>query len=311
MLIEPDYQFVAQLTLSDGQKKYVSTHIDGINGAGATEIARDKTYTLYFLEQMGYSVPEGRAFFSQGYADFLGSDKNAQAAWSYAESLGFPVIVKPNSKNQGRGVWNIHSREEFDAAIQDQNWVDIYRVERYCPGRDHRIVIYCDECICAYERVPLSISGDGSSTIRTLLEQKNNSLFEQQRLLEIDLLDRRMQWSLKRNALSLDSVLESGRVLTLLNNANLSSGGDAKDVTEIIHPSYIECAKKCARDMGLRLCGLDMLIDGDAREEHPYTILEVNAGPGLAHYASLGKSQMQCVQNLYKKIFNAIITSAQ
>lgn len=309
--IEPSYRFVAQLTLPNGQKKYVSTHIDGINGAGATEIARDKTYALYFLQQMGYSVPEGRAFFSQGYADFLGSDKNAQAAWSYAESLGFPVIVKPNGKNQGRGVWNIHSREEFDAAMQDQHWVDIYRVERYCPGRDYRIVVYRDKCICAYERIPLSVLGDGSSTVRTLVEKKNDSFLQQHRSLEIDPTDRRMQWSLKRNALSFDSVLESGRVLMLLGNANLSSGGDARDVTESIHSAYIECAIKCAHDMGLRLCGLDMLIDGDAREEHQYTILEVNAGPGLAHYASLGEVQMQRVENLYRSIFDEIITSAQ
>lgn len=311
ILIEPIYRFVAQITLTDGRKRYVSTHIDRINGAGATEIARDKTYTLYFLQQMGYSVPEGRAFFSQGYADFLGSDQEARAAWDYAKEIGLPVIIKPNSKSQGRGVWNIYSEQEFHAAVHDQDWVDIYRVERYCAGRDYRIVIYDGELVCVYERVPLSICGDGQATIRELIGQKQSLFQEQQRSVSIDLADRRVVWSLKRNVLSLDSILESGRVFMLLGNANLSSGGDVKDVTNILHSSYIERAKKCAHDMGLRLCGLDMLIDGDAREEHPYTILEVNAGPGLAHYASLGPLQYKKIEKMYRSIFDEIITSAQ
>ena len=149
--IEPRYGFVAQLTLSDGKKRYVSTHIDCVNGAGATEIARDKTYSLYFLKKMGYSVSEGRAFFSQGYADYLGSDRTATAAWQYACEIGLPVIVKPNSKSQGRGVWKIHSQQEFDAALHDLDaWVDIYRIEQFCEGRDYRIVVYDGNIVCAY-----------------------------------------------------------------------------------------------------------------------------------------------------------------
>lgn len=310
ILIEPSYAYVARLTLPDGRKKYVSTHMDDVNGAGATEIARDKTYTLFFLRSMGYPVPEGEAFFSEGYAEFLGNDRAVEAAWSYALTLGLPVIIKPNSKSQGRGVWKIHSEEEFRMAAKEQNWVDIYRVERCCAGRDYRIVIYDNELICAYERIPLSISGDGISTVQTLLEQKNNALLGK-RSAGIDLADRRIAWTLKRNALSLTSVLEGGRVLMLLGNANLSSGGDVKDVTNDIHPLYIECAKKCARDMGLRLCGLDILIDGDCIEQHPYVIIELNAGPGLAHYTSLGPSQYEKIEKMYRSIFESIITSAQ
>ncbi len=302
MLVEPNYRYVAQLTFPDGKKCYVSTHIDGVNGAGATEIARDKTYALYFLAQMGYDVPEGKAFFSNAYADYLGSNQRSQAAWEYAVTLGLPVILKPNSKSQGRGVWKIHSRQEFDAALRDlDTWVDIYRIERYCKGRDYRMVIYDGEMICAYERVPLNICGDGRLTVRELLDQKKINWSE----------DTRIEWSLRRNRLSFDSILEKGRVFLLLGNANCSSGGDVRDVTESIHASHVAVAKKCAQDMGLALCGLDILMDGDGTEEGDSTIIEVNAGPGLMHFASIGDVQRLRAEAMYRSIFERIITSVQ
>lgn len=307
MHVEPTYRFVAQLTLSDGTKRYVSTHLDCINGAAATEIARDKTYTLYFLKLMGYAVPEGRAFFTRSYADFLGSDQTLIAAWRYAVEIGLPIILKPNSKSQGRGVWKIESKQEFETAIRDlENWVDIYRIERYCSGRDYRIVVYDGEVICAYERTPLSICGDGVSTVEELMVKKQEFFLVKKRSVSFDARDRRIQWILKRNALSPNSVLENGRVLMLLGNANLSSGGDMRDATNTLCSAYAELALNCSKDMGLRLCGMDILIDGDETELHPYTILEVNAGPGLANYASLGDDQRNRVENMYRNIFDTI-----
>ncbi|MEK7648748.1 MAG: cyanophycin synthetase [Patescibacteria group bacterium] len=308
MLVEPMYRFVAQLVFPSGDRRYVSTHIDGVNGAGATEIARDKTYALFFLKTMGYSVPEGRAFFSRAYADYLGSDQDSQAAWSYAQQLGLPIILKPNSKSQGRGVWKIHSKQEFDASLHDlDKWVDIYRIERYCTGRDYRMVIYKGELICAYKRVPLNVCGNGRSNIRELLQEKKMCLDQSGRQSTLDVHDRRIAWSLSRNMLSFDSILEEGRMFLLLGNANSSSGGDIRDVTETIHESFVACAKKCARDMGLTLCGLDMLIDGDGSCVAPSTIIEINAGPGLANYASLGEVQYSRVEALYRTIFDSLI----
>src|SRR3990167_2397225 len=305
--IEPEHRFVAQLTLPDGKKRYVSTHIDCVDGAGATEIARDKTYALFFLKKMGYSVPEGRAFFSQGYADYLGSDRTATAAWQYVCEIGLPVILKPNSKSQGRGVWKIHSQQEFEAATRDLDaWVDIYRIERFCEGRDYRIVVYDSSVVCAYERIPLSICGNGNSTVKELIEEKEQSFRQINRSIAIDSHDRRIQWSLKRNALSLDAILEQGRMFMLLSNANLSSGGDIRDVINSINASYTQVARLCARDMGLQLCGIDLLIDGDGTDEKASTIIEVNAGPGLAHYASLGPDQWTRVEAMYRKIFEGL-----
>lgn len=299
--------YAACLTLHDGTRRYLTAHIDGINGAGATEIARDKTFSLAFLASYGYAVPQGKAFFSKHYCAFVGSDRGSEKARDYAVRLGFPLIVKPNSRSQGRGVWKVHSLDELDHAIDDvEQWNDIYRVEQCLVGRDYRIVVYDKEIICAYERIPLYIEGDGLSTVRDLIDAKQCEWQSLGREIAIESLEERLNAMLQRNCIGLESVLENGRTLLLLGNANLSSGGSARDCTDTLHEFYRKAAITIANTMNLRLCGIDMLIDGDGTTEVPFTVLELNAGPGLAHYASLGNEHYKRVERLYQRIFDDI-----
>jgi len=77
------------------------------------------------------------------------------------------------------------------------------------------------------------------------------------------------------------SALSRGQRVYLLDNANLSSGGDAVDVTETIHPGFKKIAVRLTRDMGLRICGVDLMVDGNITgKPSTYWILEVNAAPG-------------------------------
>jgi len=55
-----------------------------------------------------------------------------------------------------------------------------------------------------------------------------------------------------RSGLNFDVIPAPDKVLPLLDNANLSAGGDAIDVTDVMHPSYKETAIRLSRDMGLR-----------------------------------------------------------
>ena len=100
---------------------------------------------------------------------------------------------------------------------------------------------------------------------------------------------------------------ERGARIYLLDNANLSSGGDAYDVTKPIHPEFKKIAVKLTRDMGLRLCGVDLMVAGDIRHEpKKYWVLEVNAAPGLDHYVKTGPAQQKIVENLYLKVLKSL-----
>lgn len=303
--------YAACLIARDGIRHYLTTHFDGVNGVGATEVARDKTFSLAFLASYGYAVPQGKAFFSKHYCAFIGSDHGRNKARLYAQELEFPLIVKPNSRSQGRGVWKVYSIDELESAIDDvERWNDIYRVESCLVGRDYRIVIYSNEIICAYERVPLQIEGDGVATVHDLVGAKQCEWQSLGREITFESIKVRLNAMLQRNGIGLETVLEKGKTLLLLGNANLSSGGSARDCTDSLHVSYRQAATAIACAMGLRFCGIDILTDGDGVFEMPFTILELNAGPGLAHYASLGGEQYKRVERLYRRIFDDI-TSPQ
>jgi cyanophycin synthetase len=81
----------------------------------------------------------------------------------------------------------------------------------------------------------------------------------------------------------------------LRNNANLSTGGSATDVTDDVHPDMAARAVAAAQMIGLDICGIDMVCDGVHRslEEQGGAVIEANAAPGLRmHLApSFGKGR--------------------
>ena len=102
---------------------------------------------------------------------------------------------------------------------------------------------------------------------------------------------------------SFQFIPAKGQKVYLLDNANLSTGGDSVDVTEKVHPAFWKLAVNLTRDMGLRLCGVDIMIEGDISQTPDiYWILEINSAPGLDHYAKLGKAQEDIVERLYLEV---------
>ena len=103
------------------------------------------------------------------------------------------------------------------------------------------------------------------------------------------------------------SIPKYGEQIFLLDNANLSTGGDSADVTTMIHPAFKKIAINLTRDMGLRLCGVDLMIQGVISERPKrYWILEINAAPGLDHYVKTGTAQEKIVEKLYLKVLKSL-----
>jgi cyanophycin synthetase len=79
------------------------------------------------------------------------------------------------------------------------------------------------------------------------------------------------------------SVPAAGQAVLIRRNANLSTGGTATDVTDIMHPQAMEQAVDAARAVGLDIAGIDIVCQDISRplEEQHGVVVEVNAGPGL------------------------------
>lgn len=306
--IEPEWGVAGQITFRDGRKRYFRYNTLDLNPVGASDIAKDKDYANLFMKRMGYPVVSGKAFYSNEWCATIGSKRNIHAAYCFARKLGFPIIVKPNEGSHGAGVFLVQTKKQFHRALAFIFKHDrVALVQRVVRGRDYRIVVLDSKVISAYERIPLSVIGDGSSSIKELLKKKQKRFRAGGRDTRIHLDDIRISHKLGMQKLALRSVPERGKRIYLLDNANLSSGGDAVDVTKPIHPEFKKLAIKLTRDMGLRLSGVDIMVAGDIRNPpKKYWVLEVNAAPGLDHYVQTGPHQQRIVENLYLKVLRSL-----
>ncbi len=307
--IEPRYRYVGQIVLSRGRKRYFRNTNFDLNPLGASEVARDKSYASYFMGLMGYPVPKGQEFFTEHWCQIIGSRRYPEAAYRYARKLGFPVIVKPNSKSQGFGVARVYNKREFAQAVGVlSRRENVFLVQEVVLGNDYRIVVLDNRVISVYQRLPLSVVGNGKLTVDQLLRAKQNSFRKTGRDTVIPFDDIRITNALKRLGLSRQSVLKKGESVALLPNANLSTGGDAIDVTGKTHPAWRKLAVRLTRDMGLRYCGVDIMVQGTlAFPPHSYVVLEINPAPGLDNYAAIGAKQRKIVEKMYEEVLLAIL----
>ncbi|MGE8630377.1 cyanophycin synthetase [Achromobacter denitrificans] len=262
-------------------------------------IAQDKDLTKMLLDAAGVPVPMGR------------SVTTAEEAWAAAEELGGPVVVKPRDGSQGRGVAvNIETRERviqaFEAAEEISSEVI---VERYIPGHDFRLLVVGGALVAASRRDPPQVTGDGQQSIRQLVEQVNADPLRGDghatSLTKIRFDDIALA-TLQKQGFDADSVPPSGTLIFLRNNANLSTGGSATDVTDEVHPEMAARAVSAARMIGLDICGVDVVAESVLYplEDQHGGVVEVNAAPGLRMHLnpSFGKGRAvgeAIVANMY------------
>ena len=163
VLLEPEWGIVGRITFKNGRHTYFRYNTVDLNPVGSSDIAKDKDYANFFMKDLGYPiVPGSKTFFSDAWAKAIGAQHcNIDAAYKYAKTLGFPVIVKPNSGSQGSGVALVHNKREFYRSMRNVFKQDrIALIQIPVSGRDYRIVVLDEKVISAYERIPLNVIGD-------------------------------------------------------------------------------------------------------------------------------------------------------
>ena len=269
------------------QRRIQAAEMD-ITSAISEAIAQDKQLTKKLLAAAGVPVPGGRPV------------TDAEDAWKAACEIGLPVVVKPNDGNQGKGVTvNITDKEQLLKAYAAAcEFRDDILVERYMPGNDFRLLVVGDKLVAAARRDPPKVVGDGVHTITQLVEQVNKDprrgSGHSTSLTKIR-FDDIARSCLASQGFEADSIPVKGQRVNLRNNANLSTGGSATDVTDDVHPDVAARAVAAARMVGLDICGVDVVCDTILRplEEQGGGMVEVNAAPGLRmHLApSFGKGR--------------------
>jgi cyanophycin synthetase len=262
-----------------GQGKYqkrIEAALTSQTSHTAVEIASDKELCTRLLQELGLPVPK------QIHV------RDAEDAVDAANHIGYPVVVKPVDGNHGRGVSvNLSTDAEvadaFDTAIDEGSGVV---VESMIQGDDHRLLVIDGTLVAAARRMPGHVVGDGRSTIARLVEVVNqdprrgagheNMLTR----LELDEVADRM---LAARGYDRESVPPEGELVFLRKTANLSTGGTAIDVTDVIHPDNRLMAERAIRAVGLDIGGVDFLTTDitQSYRDNGGAICEINAGPGM------------------------------
>ena len=261
------------------QRRIQAAEVDSTSGV-AESIAQDKELTKQLLNAAGVPVPLGRPV------------ADADDGWAAAQEIGLPVVVKPQDGNQGKGVTvNITTREALTAACDSAARYGEVMVEKFLPGFDFRLLVVGDKLVAAARRDPPQVIGDGSSSVRQLVEAVNldprRGEGHATSLTKIRLDDIAVG-RLEAEGMTPDSVPTRGQRVVLRNNANLSTGGSATDVTDTVHPEIAARAVDAAQMVGLHICGVDMVCENVLRplEEQHGGVVEVNAAPGLRMHIS-------------------------
>jgi cyanophycin synthetase len=263
-----------QLGWGSKQKRLQAT-ITGATNNIAVGIASDKQLTKTLLDQAGCPVPAGETVTS------------LEAAQRVARRIG-TVTVKPLDANQGKGVTTTCSTpEEVERAFEfARKYGRHVIVEEFLRGRDYRVLVTGRKIAAAAWRRPPHVTGDGVHTIRELvgIENANPARGDgHTNILTKIPLDELALQVLAGQGYALEDVPAEGVSVDLRGNANLSTGGTAEDVTDLLPEETRDICIRAARTIGLDVAGIDIVcqdISQPLREQRG-GIIEVNAAPGI------------------------------
>lgn len=264
-----------QLGYGQYQRRIQATMMDSTSALGV-EIADDKERSKNILRSMGIPVPIGH------------SVDDLEEAKKVAERIGYPVVVKPTVGNHGRGITtDIGDEGELGRAYDIAR--KVYReviIEKHLQGFDYRLLVIDGKLAAAALREPAYVLGDGSSTVSELIEEVNRDpsrgFGHEKNLTRIN-IDYMTERLLKMKGLTLETVLPRGEKVFIKSTANLSAGGKAIDVTDMVHPMIRSMAERISKIIGLNVMGIDLIsptVSEPLNEDHS-GVIEINAAPGF------------------------------
>lgn len=245
------------------------------------DMASDKQQTRKMLADGFIPLAEGKVVSTE------------QQLIKLIDEIGFPLVVKPVNGNHGKGVTtDIQSKEKaIEAFAAAQKFSSEVIAERFIKGMDYRFLVIDYKLEAVARRTPAMVIGDDKSTVQQLIDQTNEDPRRgegHEKVLTKIKVDSLTNSILVEKNLTLNSVLPFGEILFLKDTANLSTGGTARDVTDIVHPYNVFLVERIARLMNLDICGIDLIaqdITSPITNENG-AVLEVNAAPGFRMHLS-------------------------
>ncbi|MBI4983069.1 hypothetical protein HZC32_00280 [Candidatus Woesearchaeota archaeon] len=258
----------------------------------AQKITASKTETKTFLRRAEITVPEGRCFQVGELEEIV----------SYADYLQGPIVIKPDSGSEGKGVYCGVARKDIGLIVKEiaKKFRSII-VEKQVFGNEYRVLATTEGYLATIMRRPANVLGDGKQSIKKLIEEKNVGRQNKATkpltcpFIKIE-IDDVVQRYLASKGISLAYIPKEGERVYLRENSNISTGGDAIELTDKAHPSVKEIALRALGAIpGMTYAGIDLITKDIIKDINKagYAIIELNNMPGIwpLHYPYIGKPQ--------------------
>lgn len=246
----------------------------------ATILAMEnKIVTKEMVARSGVKVPVGDSY-----------SNLADALVDFPLHQNKAIVIKPNSTNFGIGITIFKdgcTLEEYQHGLEiafanDSKVI----VEEFIAGKEYRFFVIDGQTVAILNREPANVIGDGVSTIRDLVIEKNKNPLRGMGYvtpLEKIKLEEPEAMFLAGQGLNFDSIPVSGVKVYLRENSNISTGGDSLDYTDLVPKAYKRIAVQAADSVGAKICGVDMMIK-DIKNPYPennYAVIELNFNPAI------------------------------
>lgn len=255
-----------------------------VNPQPACQIANNKFLTKEVLRNERVPVPRGWLVRTPKAAKLIVSQHNL-----------LPCVVKPVRGAHGNRVFtNIETLKELEKILPfvfpDDKQEDVI-VEEFINGKDYRVLVVGNKVVAAIERIPAHVIGDGSSSIRQLIKMFNQNPLVgrgyEKPLCKIR-INNEVKRILKKQGKRLEYIPKNKEKVYLRQNANISTGGISKDVTDDISDKLKELAIRATKVIGMVISGVDIIYNEDTKQAY---ILELNvcSGIDIHHFPIQGK----------------------
>ena len=267
-------------SLDDGENKHYFYRSRGDKVSNSSVLlVQDKNKTKKQLKEKNISIPLGKEF-------DINSDKKII---EYAESIGYPVVIKPVSGSMGRGVFvNIQNSQQLSEIIKHYHENIKYKnilLEKHYKGKEYRFYVVGNKVVSAINRIPANIIGDGENTIEELIRLKNIEREKNPYLASKPIkVDYEIEQLLKKQSVDLHYIPNRNEQIFLRELSNLSAGGDPIDCTNEISDEIKQLAVDGLKALpAIPHAGVDIIINPD--DPTKGVILEVNATAEISFHS--------------------------
>lgn len=269
-------------------------------------IMANKTVTKKIVKEAGFTVAEGR--------EYINSE---QALNHYVFFKTSPIVIKPKSTNYGLGISIFKKPATFEAfkeaveiAFEEDSEI---LIEEFAEGTEYRFVVINGKTEAVLLRKPANVVGDGEKSVRELINIKNEHPYrgENHRApLEKIKMGKIEELMLKEQGFTFDTILKKGEQALLRENSNISTGGDAIDLTDEMDESYKQLATRIAKALEVKVTGIDLIIPDRnkpvSERGNNYVFIEANFNPAMHMHAFM---QDGTGVNLTEKIIQMLYPS--